>query len=80
MFSRLPFKEKRVFMSKEQKSTHGATNCDFCFYYHEDEETGLSVCNMALDEDEMLYFMKGKFQNCPYFKLYDEYSIVKKQM
>lgn len=67
-------------MRKEQNKQPQATNCDFCFYYHEDEDTGLSVCHMALDEDEMLYFMKGKFQNCPYFRQYDEYSVVKKQM
>lgn len=67
-------------MSKEPQSKQPATNCDFCFYYREDEDTGISMCSMALDEDEMLYYLKGKFQNCPYFKLYDEYSIVKKQM
>ena len=52
-------------MRKEQKKQPKATNCDFCLYFHEDEDTGLAVCHMALDEDEMLYFMKGKFQNCP---------------
>ena len=51
-------------MSKEPKSKQAATNCDFCFYYREDEDTGISMCSMALDEDEMLYYLKGKFQNC----------------
>ncbi len=55
------------------------TNCDYCAYFYEDEDTGYALCHMALDEDEMLNYMKGRFQNCPYFKLYDEYSIVKKQ-
>ena len=57
-----------------------STNCEFCAYYNMDEDTGLYVCNMSLDEDEMLHFLKGKFNNCPYFRLYDEYAIVKKQM
>lgn len=57
-----------------------STNCEFCAYYNADEDTGVYVCNMSLDEDEMLHFLKGKFNNCPYFKLYDEYAIVKKQM
>ncbi|MGN1122184.1 MAG: DUF6472 family protein [Eubacteriales bacterium] len=57
-----------------------ATNCDVCAYYREDEDTGYSICSMSLDEDEMLYFLKGNFSNCPYFKLYDEYDIVKKQI
>ena len=57
-----------------------STSCDLCAYYCADEDTGFSLCKMSLDEDEMLHFMKGKYNNCPYFKLYDEYSIVKKQM
>ncbi|PWM65598.1 MAG: hypothetical protein DBX61_09360 [Clostridiales bacterium] len=57
-----------------------ATSCDYCAYYQEDDDTGLCICKMSLDEDEMLHFLKGKFNNCPYFKPYDEYSIVRKQI
>lgn len=60
-------------------SKSSSTSCDFCAYYNQDEDTGLCVCNMALDEDEMINFLRGKFNNCPYFKLYDEYAIVRKQ-
>lgn len=67
-------------MSKHPEMPPKPTNCDFCFYYREDEDTGFAMCSLSLDEDEMLYHLKGQFQNCPYFKLYDEYSIVKKQM
>lgn len=57
-----------------------STSCELCAYYYSDDDTGLNICKMSLDEDEMLHFMKGKFNNCPYFKQYDEYSIVRKQM
>ena len=36
-------------MREEQKKQPKATNCDFCHYFHEDEDTGLAVCHMALD-------------------------------
>lgn len=56
-----------------------SVNCDLCAYYYEDEDTGYSICHMALDEDEMVHYLKGRFYNCPYFRLYDEYAIVRKQ-
>lgn len=56
-----------------------ASSCDLCAYFNQDDETGFAVCNMSLDEDEMINFLKGRFNSCPYFKLYDEYSIVRKQ-
>ncbi len=62
-----------------KKGKSAFTNCDLCCYFNVDEETGLHVCRMALDEDEMLHFLKGKFYNCPYYKPYDEYGTVRKQ-
>ena len=56
-----------------------ATNCESCAYYNIDEDSGLYVCSMELDEDEMVYFLQGRFDNCPYYSLYDEYAIVRKQ-
>ncbi|WP_347176146.1 DUF6472 family protein [Tissierella sp. Yu-01] len=37
------------------------------------------ICMMNLDQDEMERFVNYSFDNCPYFKLYDEYKTVKKQ-
>ena len=34
---------------------------------------------MQLDEDEMSDFLAHSTRNCPYFRLYDEYKIVRKQ-
>ena len=66
-------------MREEQKKQPKATNCDFCLYFHEDEDTGLAVCHMALDEDEMLHFILGDFRACPYYRDNDEYRIVRRQ-
>ncbi len=64
-------------MKKQNKTAE--TNCESCAYYNYDDETGLYVCAMALDEDEMIQFLRGKFYACPYYRLYDEYAIVRKQ-
>ena len=56
------------------------TNCEECAYYDYDPETDTNFCEADLDEDEMAHFMMGNFSHCPYFQLYDEYKIVRKQM
>ena len=56
------------------------TSCESCMYFEYDEEFECYVCQMNLDEDEMYRFMQNSFDNCPYYQLYDEYKIVKKQM
>ena len=55
------------------------STCDTCLYYEYDEDYECYVCDMDLDEDEMYKFIKGSFNNCPYYKFGDEYSIVRKQ-
>ena len=35
---------------------------------------------MDLDEDELVRFMEDRYYNCPYYRLGDEYSVVRKQM
>ena len=48
-----------------------AVNCEYCVNY---------TCEINLDEDEMVKFITGNFNQCPYFKMGDEYRIVRKQM
>lgn len=55
------------------------TCCEECAYYAYDEEYESYFCDMSLDEDEMMRFMQGSFDNCPYFRLGDEYAVVRKQ-
>ena len=56
------------------------SNCDCCVYYVRDEETGAAACEINLDEDEYFRFLSKSFSNCPYFRLDDEYSVVRHQM
>ena len=64
-------------MDKTKKET--GCNCDYCVHYDWDDEGEFYECNMNLDEDEMVYFLKGQYKNCPYFQAYDEYKIARKQ-
>ena len=54
--------------------------CEDCEFYDFDEYEDAYVCTMRLDEDEMYRFLQGKTQSCPYFRFYDEYKSVHKQI
>ena len=55
------------------------TNCETCANYYYDDETEEYCCDINLDEDEMVRFLTSSSYQCPYYKFYDEYGIVKKQ-
>lgn len=55
------------------------TRCDMCENYYYDEESDTYCCDVSLDEDEMMRFLTSSNYDCPYFRLDDEYGIVKKQ-
>lgn len=55
-------------------------SCESCEYYDYDEDSDAYVCQMSLDEDEMIKFLSGSFNSCPYYKYYDEYKSVHKQI
>ncbi|MGN0550923.1 MAG: DUF6472 family protein [Acutalibacteraceae bacterium] len=55
------------------------TNCESCVHYVYDEYYGYSFCEINLDEDEMVSFLQGSCDNCHYFRLDDEYAVVRKQ-
>lgn len=56
------------------------SKCEDCANYTYDEEQEYYVCDMNLDEDEMGKFVRGNFQDCPYYQCGDEYRVVRKQM
>lgn len=56
------------------------TNCDNCMYYEYDEDYETYVCGVNMDEDEFVRLMEERSYGCPYYRLGDEYAIVKKQM
>ena len=55
------------------------TNCESCTHYVYDDEWDCYYCSVSLDEDEMGRFLAGTNYSCPYYQLYDEYKIVRKQ-
>ena len=56
------------------------SDCDKCMYYEYDEEYDCYICTVYMDEDEMARFMNLKSRKCTYFRLGDEYQIVRKQI
>ena len=53
--------------------------CETCINNVYDDELEEYTCMVSLDEDEMYRFLNEPNYSCPYYKLDDEYSIVRKQ-
>lgn len=53
--------------------------CETCAYYTYDDEYEEYICDINIDEDEMMRIMSSKYKKCPYFKDGDEYKVVRKQ-
>ncbi|MDO5416116.1 MAG: DUF6472 family protein [Lachnospiraceae bacterium] len=58
----------------------GKSSCDSCANYVYDEDSEAYWCMVNLDEDEMSRMLASSRYECPYYQLYDEYKIVRKQM
>lgn len=56
------------------------SNCESCEFYDYDEYLDAYVCEMRLDEDEMARFLSSRTSSCPYYRFYDEYKSVHKQI
>lgn len=54
--------------------------CESCEFYDYDEYTDSYSCSLSLDEDEMVEYMAGYTRECKYYKYYDEYKSVHKQI
>ena len=54
------------------------SNCDMCSYYVYDEDDDCYVCLVDMEDDYMRYIVSSE-RECPFFKLDDEYAIVRKQ-
>ena len=64
--------------SKYTKKT--PSNCESCQFYDYDELTDSYCCNLNLDEDEMGDFLNGNSKGCSYYRFYDEYKSVQRQI
>lgn len=56
------------------------SNCESCEFYDYDDEYEEYVCSARLDQDEMMSFLSGHTKGCPYYRFYDEYKSVHKQI
>ena len=54
--------------------------CDSCEFYDYDEYTDEYTCSLSLDEDEMVEYLSGQQRECKYYRYYDEYKSVHKQI
>lgn len=63
-----------------QPPKYASGTCESCEFYDYDEQWDEYVCSMSLDEDEMIAFLGGDTARCPYYRYYDEYKSVHKQI
>lgn len=56
------------------------SNCESCEFYQYDDYTDSYSCSLSLDEDEMASFVSGLTRDCKYYRYYDEYKSVEKQI
>lgn len=59
---------------------NGGSSCEDCQFYDYDEFTEEYSCTLSLDEDEMVDFLGGNTKWCKYYRHYDEYKSVNKQI
>lgn len=55
-------------------------SCETCAYAYMDEMTGEAVCDLNLDEDEVIRLSQSKSKECPFYRDGDEYKTVRHQM
>ena len=58
----------------------GSGSCESCEFYEYDEYTDSYSCALNLDEDEMVGFLSERSGECHYYRYYDEYKSVHKQI
>lgn len=66
-------------MDKGKRKKRIQGSCESCANYTYDDEYDEYVCMVSLDEDEYYRFLNEPNYSCPYFKLDDEYGVVRKQ-
>ncbi len=66
--------------NKSTKPSQGTSSCESCEFYDYDEYYGEYICRMSLDEDEMVNYLSGNTSRCHYYRYYDEYKSVHKQI
>lgn len=62
---------------KSKKNT--STDCTTCTNFVYDEDYEDYICLVNLDEDDYYRLMNSTHYVCPYYRLDDEYGVVRKQ-
>lgn len=62
-----------------QQGGHPMTKCESCVFYQYDENYDDYVCDMDLDEDEMVRFLSSQTDSCPYWRPGDDYLTARRQ-
>lgn len=55
------------------------TNCETCAYFAFDEDYDDYICLADMDEDDYMRYIGSGDKGCPFYRLYDEYKIVRRQ-
>ena len=53
--------------------------CDQCVFFVYDETCDAYYCDAAIDEDDTARLFSGGTDACPYYRLDDEYGVVRHQ-
>ena len=56
------------------------SDCERCAYYSYDEYAEEYVCDVNMDEDDLIKLSSRNYKECPYFRDGDEYKTVRHQM
>lgn len=56
------------------------SSCDSCVYYVYDEDEDDYFCEAYMDEDEVARLANDHRESCPFYRLDDEYAVVRHQM
>ena len=64
---------------EKPKLARAAARCEDCEHYDADEN-GEYYCTVDIDEDDAVGIRQAGAKACPYFKFYDEYKSVQKQI
>lgn len=55
-------------------------DCETCVFYVYDEFADCYDCLASMDEDDAVRMMESRKAQCPYYRLDDEYGVVRHQM
>ncbi len=55
-------------------------SCETCEFFDWDDDYQDNVCTISLDEDELYRMKTNAAEVCPYYRYYNEYKSVQKQI